>query len=86
MCLRLWAPMEVKRLYQTPWNWSYGWLQTTMWGLQAQLGFSTRATSALSHQTIFLHFLFCNILRQCLKKYIAQADYSLAVYVIVSSV
>lgn len=47
-----------QKIVSDAWNWSYGWLQTSMWGLQAQLGFSTRATSALSHQTIFFTFSF----------------------------
>lgn len=42
-CMYVWlhvclVPLEVRRGYQIPWNWNYGWLWTTMWVLALKPG------------------------------------------------
>ena len=54
VCVLCICPMlkEVRRGHRIPWNWSDGWLWTTIWVLGIELGPSTRVTGALNHWAI----------------------------------
>lgn len=43
---------HIRREQQIPWNQSYRWSQTTMWVLETEPGFPTRATCDLNCSSI----------------------------------
>lgn len=51
--LHMYLVPKINRGCQSPWNWSYGWLETSVWVLWMEPGFSKRASHALYHRATF---------------------------------
>lgn len=59
------VPIEARRRYQIPWNWSHRWFWANMWVLGIGTGSSRRAVNALNCGAFCFHVCLCFISRSC---------------------